>query len=65
MNANQNKIVAAAVYGTMAFNAGMKRIPALDKNIKALLVGNEIGDGLPILKAWTKAWDDANLCAAY
>lgn len=59
----ETKVVAAAVLGTLAFNAGMKRVPALDKNIKPLLAGNKIGEGIPVLNAWLKAWDDANLCS--
>jgi hypothetical protein len=59
----ETKIVAAAVLGTMAFNAGMKRIPAMDKNLEPLLAGNQIGEGIPVLKAWIASWDAANLAA--
>ena len=55
------KVIAAAVYGTLAFKNGIMRAPAMDKNIDQLLAGNQVGEGLPVLKAWIKAWDCANL----
>lgn len=61
--ADESKILAAAVLGTASFNAGKKRIPALDLELLALLEGNEIGEGHATLAAWLKAWDDANLAA--
>ena len=60
--ATETKILAASVLGTIAFKAGMKRVPALDKNVLSLLAGNQIGEGIPVLKAWIASWDAANLC---
>lgn len=57
----ETKILAAAVLGTIAFNEGKKRIPAMDKNLEPLLSGNQIGEGIPVLKAWLESWDAANL----
>ena len=56
-----NKLFAAAVLGTIAFNSGIKRIPAMDKSLMPLLASNEIGEGIPVLEAWLHAWDLANL----
>ena len=65
MNASLKiKIATAAVLGTLAFNAGMKCIPALDKDLAPLFDGMKIGEGaLPIMKAWLASWHAANLAA--
>lgn len=57
----ETKIIAAAVLGTVAFRAGKKRIPALDRDLAPLLAGNQIGEGIPVLNAWLASWDAANL----
>jgi len=58
------KIATAAVLGTLAFNSGMKCIPALDKELAPLFDGMKIGEGaLPIMKAWLASWHAANLAA--
>jgi hypothetical protein len=65
MNASLKiKIATAAVLGTLAFNSGMKCIPALDKELAPLFDGMKIGEGaLPIMKAWLASWHAANLAA--
>ncbi|GAB6564709.1 hypothetical protein [Bacillus cereus] len=48
--------------GVKAQKNGKTRVPALDKDLgENCLKGTEIGEGIPILKAWTRGWDDANL----
>lgn len=54
------KILKAATLGTIAFKAGKKRIPALDKNLLALFSG-EIGSSIILMRAWLDSWDAANL----
>ena len=60
---NEQKTITASVLGTIAFKAGKKRVPFFDKDLMALLKGNEIGEGLPVLNAWLASWDAANLSA--
>lgn len=59
------KIISAAVYGMLAFKAGKKRIPALDRDLLSLLTGNRVedGHGVTIINAWLASWDSANLSA--
>lgn len=59
------KVVMAAVLGTAAYQAGRPRIPALDRELLALLKGNEIGEGIPLLQAWLHNWDLSNLSASW
>ena len=50
--------------GESAFLKGLKRVPALDKNILDLIkkvTDTQIGVSIPYLKAWAKGWDKANL----
>jgi hypothetical protein len=56
-----DKVQQAAILGAQAFKDGLRRVPVTDKNLNALLAGNQVGEGLPVLKAWTQAWDKANL----
>lgn len=56
-----DKIIAAAVYGTIAFNEGRPSTPCLDKDCMALLAGNKMGEGIPVLKSFTNSWHAANL----
>jgi len=58
----ETKILKAATLGTIAFKAGKKRIPALDKNLLALFAG-EIGSSVVLMKAWITSWDAANIAA--
>ena len=53
---------AAQVLGQQAFVNGKMRVFALDQKAVSLLAGNKIGQGLPIIKAWIRGWDEANLC---
>lgn len=58
----QIKILKAATLGTIAFKAGQKRIPALDKNLVSLFAG-EVGSSVVLMQAWLNSWDAANLAA--
>lgn len=49
--------------GKEAFENGMKRVPAQDKELVDLLDGIAIGDGGKVLDAWLNAWDKANVDA--
>lgn len=62
--ATDSLIVHAAVLGTIAFKAGKKCVPCHDGELMRLVseVGGPVGSSLPLFKAWTKAWHDANLC---
>lgn len=57
------KRAAAEVLGHMAFKNGKTRVPAHDANVLELLKGNKIGEGIPVLTAWLRGWDNANLSA--
>lgn len=54
----------AGELGKIAFEAGKKRVPAQDAGVMPLLKGLQAGQSLPILDAWLKAWDKANLAPA-
>lgn len=60
-----DKFERAAQLGKAAFEAGKARVPAHDAAVLELLKGKPVGDKdtLPILKAWLRAWDKANLAA--
>lgn len=47
--------------GVNAFQAGAKRVPAFDRQILTMLEGKKVGEGVEILDAWLKGWDDVNL----
>lgn len=49
--------------GKEAFESGMKRVPAQDKELVSLLDDIAIGDGGKVLDAWLNAWDKANIDA--
>lgn len=68
------QILTASVFGTMAFNSGKKRVPYHDLDFNAEFktqlntwakdtVEGE-ATGIELMKAWTNAWDNANLAAA-
>ena len=56
-----DKTATALTLGQTAFSNGKPCIPALDPDLRTLLTDVKVGDGLPILKAWTKGWHTANL----
>ena len=66
MTTNQ-KVIAAATLGTIAFNNGLKRIYASDKEVLALLNKDSLSnnkshkENMKIMKAWYASWDAANL----
>jgi len=67
-----NQIFEASVLGTLAFKNGIKRSPALDKELKKFFVDRKIGEtpegeasSIDIMKAWTNSWDAANLSKKY
>ena len=49
--------------GRNDFRNGVKRVPALSKNLLNYIGSNnkEIGTALPSMKAWIKGWDAENL----
>ena len=61
METKNPKILAASALGTAAFKAGKPATPCLDRELRKLLAGNEIGEGLSILNAWSSAWHVANV----
>ncbi len=64
------QILEAALLGTAAFNESRKCVPAHDSTLLEMFVGRDVGitpageaSTVAILKAWSKAWHDANLAA--
>lgn len=53
----------AAALGKESFENGLMRTPAHDPKLMNLLKGRAVGESAPILSAWLKAWDKANLSA--
>ena len=55
--------VAAGRFGAAAFARGATRIPAQDPGFTTFLAANakQPGEATPLLDAWLKAWDQANL----
>lgn len=62
---NEDVIQEAALLGEEAFAQGKKRVPAQDAALMALIEANSsgIGSSIPLMDAWTAAWDKANLAA--
>jgi hypothetical protein len=58
-NANDDEMKAEAL-GKAAFEAGKKSVPALDVELMKMVKG-PIGSSIPLLKAWSKGWHEANL----
>jgi len=65
METQINKLAIAEVLGTKAFNEGMKRVFALDKEAVELLT-NKVGDpkNHKIMVAWYANWDLSSLRAS-
>ena len=59
-DASDNK---AEELGTKAFHEGKQRVPATDKALMDLIKESGEGSAMPLMKAWTHAWDAANLAA--
>lgn len=57
----QIKMVAAQVAGTKAFKDGKQRTPWLDSVVIEIMEGLQVGEGIPVMKAWYKGWDLANI----
>lgn len=57
----KDRILKAKELGRKAFYEGKKGTPFLDKELTHLYEGLQVGQGIEISKAWTKAWDQANL----
>lgn len=53
----------AEALGRAACAAGAPNVPALDPQLRALLAGNKIGEGRPVLAAWLRGWGEASLAA--
>jgi len=49
--------------GANAFKKGIKRVPALDKDLMNMLKDVQVGDKktMPIMNAWVQGWDEENL----
>ena len=67
-----SQILEASVLGTLAFKAGLKRAPFYDVQLNKFFAGREVGvtpkgeaSTVAIMKAWTNAWDNANLANAW
>ena len=65
------QLLEASALGTLAFKNGLKRVPALDKELYKFFSG-AIGEtkkgeasSIEIMKAWINAWDNANLANAW
>ena len=63
-----SQIFEASILGTLAFKAGLKRAPYYDTQLSKMFAGRKVGETpkgeaptVAILKAWTNAWDSANL----
>ena len=54
-------IVNSTIAGTIAFKAGLKRIPSSDNNLLEIIKNLKVGESGEILSAWLKAWDSASL----
>ena len=52
----------ATTLGSSAFTADKKRIPAHDARLMQMVQDNK-GMAIPLMTAWLKAWDKANLSA--
>lgn len=59
------EIFTAAVLGTIAHKNGYAAIPCQDTELMKMMSGKQVGEGLPLLDAWTKAWHDANLAGLF
>jgi len=47
--------------GKIAFKNGKEATPALDSRLMELLKDFQTGEGKPLLEAWLKGWNKANL----
>ena len=63
-----SQILEASVLGTLAFKYGLKRAPFYDTQLNKFFAGRNVGEtpkgeasSIAIMKAWTDAWDNANL----
>lgn len=67
-----SQILEASVLGTIAFKNGLKRAPFYDTKLNKFFEGRKVGETpkgeastVAIMKAWTDAWDNANLSNAW
>jgi len=58
---NKKEIEQARQFGEDAFLAGKKALPYTCKRLGVLLKNRQVGEGLPLLKAWEKGWNKANI----
>ncbi|CAB4152565.1 hypothetical protein UFOVP615_19 [uncultured Caudovirales phage] len=66
------QLLEASVLGTLAFKNGLKRAPFYDTELNKFFAGRGVGEtpkgeasSVAIMKAWTNAWDNANLANAW
>lgn len=54
---------AAQVLGTIAFNNGKSRVPALNQELRDFMAEKniQVGEGIPVMKAFIAGWDNTNL----
>lgn len=64
----KTQILAAAILGTEAYNAGKKRVAGWDPELMAMMARRKIGETPPgeapsvkLMEIWLEAWDAANL----
>lgn len=57
------RVAKAEHLGRAAFMRGLKAIPAQDPAVMPMLTGLKVGEGLPLLEAWSRGWHAANLAA--
>jgi hypothetical protein len=56
-----NKIKKAYKLGKQAFREGRVCVPCYDARLMKLLQGNKVGEGIPVIEAWSKGWTEENL----
>ena len=61
----KTEIARARAQGEAAFHNGLDRTPVLDPALWPMWESKEVGEGLPITKAWLLGWDLANLAAPW
>jgi hypothetical protein len=57
----EQRVITAAVLGTIAFREGRPSVPCQDAALMDLLNGCVVGEGIAPLKAWVRSWHAANL----
>jgi len=68
MTNRQQQLISAEALGSNAFNSGIKRISAMDKELNKMMQGRNVGEtpkgeakSTSIMLSWYRGWDKANL----